>query len=113
MFEPCLSSIPPYTFFRSIRSSRGLVHAYVRDLGHPWVQGPYLPYKAILVLTSPFEAISMPQDDSKQCEHLLSQEKDPSWSNLAPLNLHSISLRSRGDLVQSQVAKNGNSGRGS
>ena len=38
---------PPVYFFCSIRSSRGLVHAYVRDLGHPWVQGPYLPYKAI------------------------------------------------------------------
>ena len=36
-----------YVFYRTNRSSRGLVHAYVRDLGHPWVQGPYLPYKAI------------------------------------------------------------------
>ena len=33
----------------------------------------------------------MPQDDSKQWEHLLSQENDPSWSDPAPLNLHSIS----------------------
>ena len=42
--------IIPHTEFLSrakIRSSRGLVHAYVRDLGHPWVQGPYLPNKAI------------------------------------------------------------------
>jgi hypothetical protein len=30
-----------------IRSSLGLVHVYIRDLGHPWVQGPELPYKAI------------------------------------------------------------------
>ena len=37
----------------------------------------------------------MSQDDSKQWEHLLSQENDPSWSDLAPLNLHSISSRSR------------------
>ena len=37
----------------------------------------------------------MPQDDSKQWEHLLRQENDPSWSDPAHLNLHSISLRSR------------------
>ena len=40
----------------------------------------------------------MPQDDSKQWEHLLSQENDPSWADLAPLNLHLIYMRSR-DLV--------------
>ena len=40
----------------------------------------------------------MPQDDSKQWEHLLSQENDPSWFGPAHLNLHSISLRSRCDL---------------
>ena len=37
----------------------------------------------------------MPQDDSKQWEHLQSQENDPSWSDLAPLDLNSISRRSR------------------
>ena len=36
----------------------------------------------------------MNQDDSKQCEHLLSQQNEASYSALAPLNLHSISLRS-------------------
>ena len=33
----------------------------------------------------------MNQDDSKQCEHLLSEKNDASYSALAPLNLHSIS----------------------
>ena len=33
----------------------------------------------------------MPQDDSWQWEHLLSQENDPSWPDLAHLNLKSIS----------------------
>ena len=47
MFEPCLWAALLAIFFRTNRSSRRLVHAYVRDLGHPWVQGPYLPYKAI------------------------------------------------------------------
>ena len=72
-----------------------------------------LPIMAILVGAPPCEPISTSQDDSKQWEHLLSQENNPSWSGLALLNLRSISLRSRGDLVQSQVAKKGNSGRGS
>ena len=49
---------------------------------------PYLPNKAILVRMPPCEPISMNQDDSKQWEHLLSQENDPSWSHLAPLNLN-------------------------
>ena len=40
----------------------------------------------------------MPQDDSKQWEHLLSQEYDPSWADLAQLNLHLISKRSQRDL---------------
>ena len=58
--------------------------------------GPlYLPNMAILVRMPPCEPISMNQDDSKQWEYLLSQENDPSWSDLAPLNLHSISRRSR------------------
>ena len=56
---------------------------------------PYLPNKAILVRMPPCEPISMNQDDSKQWEHLLSQENDPSWPDFELLNLHSISLRSR------------------
>ena len=41
---------------------------------------------------APFEAISMTQDDSKWCVHLLSQKNDPSWSDLAPpLKLAAIS----------------------
>ena len=36
----------------------------------------------------------MPQDDSKWWVHLLSQESDPSWLDLALISLHSISLRS-------------------
>ena len=40
----------------------------------------------------------MPQDDSKQWEHLLSQENDPSWSDFELLNPHSTSLRSRRNL---------------
>ena len=56
---------------------------------------PYLPDKAILVRTPPCEPISMNQDDSKQWEHLLSQENDPNWSYIASLNLDSICLRSR------------------
>ena len=57
-----------------------------------------LPIMEGLVRTQPFEAISMPQDDSKQWEHLLSQENDPSWADLAQLNLHLISKRSQRDL---------------
>ena len=45
-----------------------------------------MPNKAVLVGTPSHE----PQDDSKQWEHLLSREND-----LAPINLHSISIRSR------------------
>ena len=37
-----------------------------------------MPNMAGLVRTPPFEPISMNQDDSKQCEHLLCQENDPS-----------------------------------
>ena len=42
---------------------------------------------AILVRMPPCEPISMPQDDSKQWEHLQSQENGPSWSDLSHLNL--------------------------
>ena len=56
---------------------------------------PYLPNKAILVGAPPFAPISMPQDDSKQWEHLLSQENGPSWLDFSLVNLNSISLRSR------------------
>ena len=55
----------------------------------------------------------MPQDDSKQWEHLHRQENDPSWSDFAPINLHSISIRSRiisGISDASRVANRGNSG---
>ena len=47
MLKNCLRAAPHFLSRVKSRSSRGLVHAYVRDLGHPWVQGPYLPYKAI------------------------------------------------------------------
>ena len=62
---------------------------------------------------APFEAKnSMPHDDSRQCEHLLSQEICPSFSDLS----HSISLESPINLkkspaiTQMQVAKLGNWG---
>ena len=55
----------------------------------------YLPNMAVLVGTPPIEPMLMNQYDSKQWEHLLSQENDSSWSDLALLNLHSISFRSR------------------
>ena len=58
MFEYCSWAMLLYTFFRSIRSSRGLVYTYVRDLGHPWLQGPQLPDKAISRIShhmSPFQ----------------------------------------------------------
>ena len=51
----------------------------------------------------------MNQDDSKQCEHLLSQQNDASYSALAPLNLHSISLRSP-PISLERIAKLGNRG---
>ena len=41
------SGIPRSKRGAKSRSSRGLVHAYVRNLGHPWVQGPQLPIIAI------------------------------------------------------------------
>ena len=41
-----------------------------------------LPIMAIMGCSPPFEPISTNQDDSKQWEHLLSQENDPSWSKL-------------------------------
>ena len=47
MLENCLCSVLEILPREKKLSSRGRVHAYVRDLGHPWVQGPYLPYKAI------------------------------------------------------------------
>ena len=50
------------------------------------------------VSPTPFEPISMIQDDSKQWEHLLSQENHPDGlilHHFAPVNLHSISTRSR------------------
>ena len=79
--------------------------------------GPlYLPNMAILVRMPPCEPISMNQDDSKQWEYLLSQKNDHSWSDLATLNLDSISLQSRSISVTSctrRVAKKGNVGRGS
>ena len=56
---------------------------------------PYLPNMAILARMPPCEAISMPQDDSKQWEHLLSQENGPSWLDFSLVNLNSISMRSR------------------
>ena len=37
-----------------------------------------MPNMAILARSPPYATISMPQDDSKQWEHLLSQENDPS-----------------------------------
>ena len=74
--------------------------SYIPAMGR---YGPlYLPNMAILVSAPPCEPISMPQDDSKQWEHLLSQENDPSWPDLALINLHSISRRSRDDLVKSR-----------
>ena len=58
-----------------------------------------LPNMAILASAPPCEPISMPQDDSKEWEHLLSQEK----MILAGLILHfSTSTQSRYDLVQSR-----------
>ena len=47
MLKNCMCSVLVFLPHVKIRSSRGLVHTYVRDLGHPWVQGPNLPYKAI------------------------------------------------------------------
>ena len=47
MFEYCLWAALLAIFSSKIRSSRRLVHAYVRDLGHLWVQGPQMPNKAI------------------------------------------------------------------
>ena len=47
MLENCLCSVLEFLPHEKKRSSRRIVHTYVRDLGHPWVQGPYLPYKAI------------------------------------------------------------------
>ena len=55
------------------------MNEYVRDPGNR----PRFPDGRCLILqfgprTPPFEPISMNQDDSKQCEHLLCQENDPS-----------------------------------
>ena len=47
MLENCLCSVLGILPHGKKRSSRRIVHTYVRDLGHPWVQGPYLPIKAI------------------------------------------------------------------
>ena len=38
-------------------------------------------YYGNILCLAPFEPISMNQDDSKQWEHLLSQENGPSWSD--------------------------------
>mgnify|MGYP003332001989 CR=1 FL=1 len=96
MFEPCLSPVRASTFFRSIRSSRGVVHAYVPILGRPGRSGAQLPNKAISSVLHHlrFGPILMNQDDSKQCEHLLSQQNSASYLALGALNLTSISLRS-------------------
>ena len=50
MLKNCLCSVLEILPHVKIRSPRGLVHTYVRDLGHPWVQGPYLPNKAIYAI---------------------------------------------------------------
>jgi|EP00966_Prymnesium_polylepis_P212354 hypothetical protein len=74
--------------------------------------GPlYLPIMAVLVRTPPFEAIKLPEDDSKQWEHLLSQENGPGQSDFATLSLHSILLRSRSVSITSfarKIAQKGN-----
>ena len=71
-----------------IRSLRRLVHTYVPILGRPGRSGAMLRIMAIISCFAPFEPIFMNQDDSKQCEHLLSQQNEASYSALAPLNLH-------------------------
>ena len=52
-----------------------ICHTFQRLALQPWA---HLPNMAILVHTPPFEPILMNQDDSKQWEHLLSQENGPS-----------------------------------
>jgi hypothetical protein len=58
--------------------------------------GPSLGTGALVAIlgniwcSAPFEPILMNQDDSKQCEHLLSQQNNASYSALDALNLHSI-----------------------
>eukprot|EP00966_Prymnesium_polylepis_P213595 4946422-Prymnesium_polylepis.1 len=42
------------------------------------------------VCKAPFEPISTPRDDSKQCEHLLSQDICPRCSNLSHLILCAV-----------------------
>ena len=50
MLENCLCSVLEILLHVKRRSSSGLVNTYVRDLGHPWVQGPYLPNKAFYAI---------------------------------------------------------------
>jgi hypothetical protein len=52
---------------------------------------PQVAYYGNIQCLAPFAPISMPQDDSKQCEHLLSQEICPRCSNFS----HLISVRSQ------------------
>ena len=47
--------------------------------------GPKVAYNGNTLCLAPFEAISTPQDDSRQCEHLLSQEFHTSRSDLSRL----------------------------
>ena len=56
----------------------------------------WMPNMAGLVRTPPYEPILMNQDDSKQCEHLLSQENDPSY--YSHILLYQVSTQSRYDL---------------
>ena len=84
---------------------------HIRQIGPPAL-GPHAQY-GNLGCSPPFEPISTNQDDSKHCEHLQSQENDASYSNLGPLHLASISIRSRlisGTSDARWVAKRGNSG---
>ena len=69
---------------------------------------------SVLHHLSPFQRIKM--IPSSEWEHLLSQENCASYPHQVPLNLNSISLRSRAISATShtaQVAKKGKSGRGS
>ena len=57
-------------------------------------RGGKLPYEATIYSMIPFEPISTPQVDSRQCGHLLCQENHPSIadslsviSHLSPINL--------------------------
>jgi hypothetical protein len=50
--------------------------------GFPGGPPSKVPYMATIYSTAPFEAISTSQDDSRQCEHLLSQEFCASCSDV-------------------------------